>query len=95
MTAKTAKTAPGLEGLPAALADIVCWVVFFLERCSPEEVNLEVADELQRVIGDALRQLPVNDRLAFLQHATERAVGSSIDEYQEFLLELAETMGLE
>jgi hypothetical protein len=93
-SAKAEKGA-GLEALPAALADIVCWMVFYLQRCSPEEVNLEVADELQRVIGDALRRLPVNDRLTFLQHASDRADVSSIDEYQGFLLELAETMGLE
>jgi hypothetical protein len=84
-----------LEGLAAALADIVCWMVFYLQRCSAEEVTLEVADDLQQVVGEALRRLPPADRLAFLEHAFGRAESSKIYEYQGFLLELAETMGLE
>ena len=81
--------------MPAALADIVCWLVFFLERCTQEEVDSDVADELQAMIGDALRRLPVSDRLAFLQHASERATTSSVEDYHHFLIELAETLGLE
>jgi hypothetical protein len=85
----------GLETLPAALADIVCWLVFFLQRCSEDEVDPDVAEELQRMIGDALRKLPVADRLAFLEHAAQRASGSSVEDYHHFLIELAETLGLE
>ena len=90
MTAK-----PVLEGLPASLADIVCWLVFYLQRCDPAELDLDVADSLLTLIGDALRKLPVDERLLFLSYATSRASASSVPDYQDFLLDLAETMGLE
>jgi hypothetical protein len=96
VTPKPATTAPAeLTGLTESLADIVCWIAFYLERCSADEINLQVADELHHVIAGALRRLSVSDRLAFLQHATSRGEASEVMEYQAFLLELAETMGLE
>jgi hypothetical protein len=88
-------TSSGLDGLPAALADIVCWMVFYLQHCQDDEVDLEVAEELSSVIASSLRRLPVSDRLLFLDHASARAAGSRVVDYQEFLLELAETLGLE
>ncbi|HEY2428636.1 MAG TPA: hypothetical protein VGI06_06880 [Acidimicrobiales bacterium] len=84
-----------LEGLSAALADVVCWMVFYLQHCQDDEVDPEVADELSSVIASSLRRLPVHSRLLFLEHASGRAGSSGIADYQEFLLELAETLGLE
>jgi hypothetical protein len=91
----TAGTPATLNGLSASLADLVCWMVFYLERCSPDEMDLDIAESLQQLIADALRDLPVADRLTFLEHATNRAQASSVPDYQDFLLDLAETLGLE
>jgi len=95
VTGKRAAPAAGLEGLPAALADIVCWLVFYLERCDEDEVDAGVAQVLHDVVGDGLRRLPVSDRIDFLQHAAGRAASSQILDYQDFLLELAESLGIE
>ena len=96
VTAKrTTAEAPALDGLAASLADIVCWLVFYLQRCSSDELDLDVAESLLKLVSDALRRLPVTERLVFLEHATTRAEGSSVADYQDFLLDLAETMGLE
>ena len=86
---------PGLEGLEAALADVVCWLVFYLQRAGEDEVDPEVATELLEVVGDALGRLPVADRLRFLHHAANRSVESSVEAYQNFLLDVAESLGLE
>ncbi len=95
MTGDPAAPIHALDGLTGALADIVCWLVFYLQRCEDEEVDLEVADELSRVLGQALRGLGVSDRLRFLEHAATRASESTVVDYQQFLVELAETLGLE
>jgi len=95
VTAKPVDGRAALDGLGAALADIVCWVVFFLQHADEAEVDPAVADELVRVVGGALGRLPVADRLLFLEHATARSGSSSVTDYQDFLLELAETLGLE
>ncbi|MHB8466127.1 MAG: hypothetical protein ACYDH6_17355 [Acidimicrobiales bacterium] len=84
-----------LEGLTATLADVVCWFVFYLERCTPDELDLDVAQSLLNLATDALRTLSVPERLTFLEHASARAQESKVPEYQDFLLDLAETLGLE
>jgi hypothetical protein len=85
----------GLEGLPAALADIVCWTVFYLQRCDDQDIDDAVAEELRDVIASALGRLAPMERVAFLQHAAERASDSKIPDYQDFLLEVAELLGIE
>jgi hypothetical protein len=95
VTAKRAAPAGGLDGLPGTLADIVCWLVFYLQRSSEEEIDTTVAHELLDVIAASLRLLPVWDRIDFLQHAASRAATSQVTDYQEFLLELAEDLGIE
>ena len=95
MTAKRPATTEALGGLTGALADIVCWMAFYLHQCEDDEVDLEVADELAQVLGTALRSLPVSERLRFLEHASSRASSSTVGDYQHFLLGLAETLGLE
>jgi len=95
VTARQAAPTQALDGLAGALSDLVCWMVFYFQRCEDDEVDLEVADELSRVIGDALRRLPMADRLRFLEHATSRAATSTVPDYHDFLVELAETLGLE
>jgi len=57
--------------------------------------NPDVAEELQDVIASRLRLLPVWDRIDFLEHAARRASTSQIPDYQDFLLELAESLGIE
>jgi len=84
-----------LEGLSAALADVVCWMVFYLQHCEEDEVDPEIADELSAVIASSLRRLSVSERLRFLEHASARAASSRVADYQDFLLELAEALGLE
>jgi hypothetical protein len=84
-----------LDPLTSALGDIVCWLVFYLHQCEDDEVDLEVADELSTMVGERLKTLTVGDRLRFLEHAALRANDSRVDDYQEFLMELAETLGLE
>lgn len=84
-----------VDGLTATLADLVCWFVFYLERCEDEQTDLEIADELSQLIGTALRRMSPADRLRFLEHAAERATSSKVADYQDFLLELAEKLGLE
>ena len=95
MTAKGPAATEALGGLTGALADIVCWMAFYLHQCEDDEVDLEVADELAQVLATALRGLPVNERLRFLEHAATRASNSTVADYQHFLLGLAETLGLE
>jgi hypothetical protein len=95
VTGEPAPPLAALTGLTGALADIVCWLVFYLQRCEDEEVDLEVADELSRMLASALRELPVGDRLRFLDHAAARAATSTIADYQQFLVSVAETLGLE
>ncbi len=84
-----------MEGLAAALADIVCWILFYLERCEADEIDVDVAAQLSDVVAATLRRQPVADRLAFLEHAARRATSTAVADYQSFLLELAETLGLE
>jgi hypothetical protein len=84
-----------LDGLAGALADIVCWMAFYLDQCEDDEVDLEVADELSRVLAAVLRELPVGERLRFLEHASVRASTSTVPDYQRFLVGLAETLGIE
>ena len=95
MTAEGQATTETLGGLTGALADIVCWMAFYLHQCEDDEVDLEVADELAQVLGTALQSLPVSDRLRFLEHASSRASSSTVEDYQHFLRGLAETLGLE
>ena len=95
MTARVPAPTQTLEGLQGALADIVCWMAFYFHQCEDDEVDLEVADELSRVLAATLRELPVGDRLRFLEHAAERAATSSVPDYRRFLIGLAETLGLE
>ena len=85
----------GLTGVAASLADVVCWLVFYLQRSSSEEIDLEVAETLLRMVADRLRAMPPAERVAFLEHATTLAETSAVGDYQDFLLDLAETMGLE
>jgi hypothetical protein len=94
---RVTRTAPSprTDGLTATLADLVCWFVFYLERCEEDETDLEVADELSQLIAATLRAMAAADRLRFLEHAAERAATATIPDYQDFLLELAEKMGLE
>jgi hypothetical protein len=84
-----------LDELSSSLADIVCWMTFYLQRCSPDELDLDVASALLELITGSLRDLPPTDRLTFLQHAANRAHDLDEPVYQDFLLDLAETMGLE
>jgi hypothetical protein len=84
-----------LEGLLGALADIVCWMAFYFHQCEDDEVDLEVAEELSKVLGGALRTLPVRERLRFLEHASVRASTSEVADYKGFLVGLAETLGIE
>jgi hypothetical protein len=84
-----------LSGLPATLADIVLWTVFTLQGCTDDEIDAQLSTELQNVIGDTLRGLAVSDRLTLLEHAGRRAEKSKVADYQRFLVDLAETMGLE
>jgi hypothetical protein len=85
----------GLDGLPAVLADLVCWIVFFLQASEGAEVDEAVAAEVVEVIAAKLRALPVSERLLFLEHASARAATSSVLPYRDFLLEMAEALGLE
>ena len=84
-----------LDGLPAALADVVCWILYYLDRCAEEEIDADVASQLSEVVAATLRRQPVEDRVAFLEHAARRATSTEVADYQGFLLELAETLGLE
>jgi hypothetical protein len=95
VTGKGQATTEALGGLTGALADIVCWMAFYLHQCEDDEVDLEVADELAQVLAEALRGLPVSERLRFLEHASSRASSSTVEDYQHFLRGLAETLGLE
>jgi hypothetical protein len=95
VTANRVAPAPTLDGLPATLADIVCWLVFYLQRSTDDEIDETVAEELQEVIAGSLRLLPVWDRIEFLEHAARRAATSQIPDYQDFLLDLAESLGIE
>jgi hypothetical protein len=95
VTAERPATTEALRGLTGTLADIVCWMAFYPHQCEDDEVDLEVADELAGVLATTLRNLPVSERLRFLDHASGRASSSSVGDYQHFLLGLAETLGLE
>ncbi len=90
----TAQSGP-LQGLAASLADIVCWILFYLDHCEADEIDVDVASQLSEVVAGTLRRQTVADRLAFLEHAARRATMTEVEEYQVFLLELAETLGLE
>ena len=95
MTRQPAAPTQALDGLTGVLADLVCWMTFYLQQCEDDEVDLEVAEELTRVLGDALRALPVTDRLRFLEHAAARSSSSKVADYRQFLIGLAESLGLE
>ena len=95
MTVPSSTPTTALDGLTGALADIVCWMAFYLHECEDEEVDLEVADELTRMLGEALRRLPVKERLRFVEHAAARSATSKVANYQEFLIGIAESLGLE
>jgi hypothetical protein len=84
-----------LDGLTGVLADLVCWMAFYLQQCEDDEVDLEVAEELTRVLGDTLRAMPVTDRLRFLEHAAARSSSANVADYRQFLISLAESFGLE
>jgi hypothetical protein len=84
-----------LDGLTGVLADLVCWMAFYLQQCEDDEVDLEVAEELTRVLGDTLRAMPVTDRLRFLEHAAVRSSSATVADYRQFLIGLAESFGLE
>jgi hypothetical protein len=88
-------TTGALNGLPAALADIVFWTVFTLQQCTDEDIDLQISAQLQGVIASTLQGLSVDDRLALLEHAGARAESSNVPDYQQFLIGLAETFGLE
>ena len=77
------------------LADLVCWIVFFLQAADGSQVDEAVAAEVVEVIAAKLRALPVSERLLFLEHASARAATSSVPPYRAFLLEMAEAFGLE
>jgi len=95
VTGTPAAADTGLAGLPAALADVVCWTMFTLHAGRGDEIDADMVDELTVVIAATLQRLAVADRLAFLDYAAQRAFGSSVPAYREFLLGLAETFGLE
>jgi hypothetical protein len=82
-----------LDGLTASLAEVVCWTIFYLERAA--DTDAEVAAELVEMIGARLRDMAVADRVRFLEHAATRATTSMTPAFQDFLLELAEKLGLE
>lgn len=84
-----------LDPLAATLADVVCWLVFYLDSAGEDELKPDVASNLSELIADKLRELSVSDRLLFLEHAANRARASTVHDYQMFLLDMAETLGLE
>lgn len=95
MTTTSASSGRRLEPLAGALADIVCWLLFYLDNADEEEITPEAADGLFALIAERLERLPVGDRLLFLEHASFRAQVSTVEGYQAFLLDMAETLGLE